>query len=170
MPAIGPTTGGPALAATVLALAGVRRGGRILDVGAGSLLYARPAAAAATATGLVVSCDDLESIAHGTSRGPASWAPILRVAAVPGGLPVHDASFHTVICAPAGPSGPRLADVVEELRRVALPGARVVVSATAATAPSDAALLAAAGLEIVHLAESAWSGALVCHIVARPAA
>lgn len=121
---------GPSLlpvAATMLALAGVRTGDVVLDIGCGSGLLTLPAAAAAGDTGLVLGVDLSRPMLDRARERPwpvAAWAQADAL-----WLPVRDRAVEKVL---AGAVVNYVADagrLVSEMRRVLVDGGRAAVCA-----------------------------------------
>lgn len=151
-----------------MALSGVRTGATVLDLGAGTALIARAAAAAAAETGRVVSCDDVDVLLAESPRAPVpGLAPVMRVATRSRLLPVRTAAFDNVLLV-----GVRwaLSDVAGEIQRVTRVGGRVVVRAAGAEVRAAADLLVSLGFELVHLSDAHGRAAASCHLVVRRAA
>jgi SAM-dependent methyltransferase len=138
------------VAATLLALAGIRTGEVVVDVGCGAGLLTHPAAAAAS-SGRVYGVDSsAASLVAARSRRPS---PVLWVRAAPGRLPfgsgtvdkVLAGSLHAVADAPG---------VVAECARVLVPGGRLVVGAWVSVGSSPVSLGGAGGAGVASVARA----------------
>jgi len=124
------------VAATLLALAGIRDREVVVDVGCGTGLLTHPAAAAAGPGGRVYGVDpdpDLLAVARARRTSPVAW-----IRAGGGRLPFAAGSVDKVLC---GVVLHRLRDVrpvLAEWARVLAPGGRVAVGAWASFLPSAA--------------------------------
>jgi SAM-dependent methyltransferase len=156
------------VAATLLALGGIRTGDTVADVGCGAGLLTHPAAAAAGAHGRVYGVDPDPGMLAAAAARRAS--PVVWVRADAARLPFRDGRVDKVLCGTAH----RLADAdaeaaVASFARVLAPGGRLAMGAWASfadgqaeealrsvvpdvrTAPPPLAELArAAGLRVVH--------------------
>ncbi|HVF03493.1 MAG TPA: methyltransferase domain-containing protein [Frankiaceae bacterium] len=140
------TYAGPSLlpaAATLLALAGVREGETVADVGCGAGVLTHPAAAAAGPSGRVfgIDCDErLLAVARDRRPSPVAW---LRADAAR--LPVRTASVDKLLCASVLHRVADVRPVLAEWARALAPGGRVAVSAWGAfsASPHEDALVAA---------------------------
>lgn len=135
------------VAATVLALAGVRDGETVLDVGCGAGLLTHPAAAAAGPDARVYGLDLDPTLLDVARRRRAS--AVCWVRGEPVRLPFRDRGVDKVLC---GSVLHRLADVrpaLAEWRRVLAPGGRVAVSAWGELldGPAESAVAAALAAE-----------------------
>ncbi|HVE64358.1 MAG TPA: class I SAM-dependent methyltransferase [Mycobacteriales bacterium] len=157
------------LVATVLALAGVRRGATVLDVLAGSGLSTRAAAAAAADGGTVIALEsDPALLAVGRARSAQpGWAPISWLHAGSAAVPLRAGSVDTVLCAPVPPRSFALDQALPQLQRVIRVGGRVVVGGTTGSASQAASQLCAHGFSLAHLEEASWSGNPVWYLVGR---
>lgn len=131
------------VAATLLALAGVREGEVVVDVGCGTGLLTHPAAAGAGPAGRVYGVDadaDLLDIAR--SRRPSG---VLWTRACGTALPFRPRSVDKVVSGGVLHRAPDVAPVIAEWARVLAPGGRVAVAAWGsfrASAAEDAVLRA----------------------------
>jgi SAM-dependent methyltransferase len=166
-----PPSGGPVLlpvTATLLALAGIRSGETVVDVGCGAGTLTFPAAAAAGPTGRVYGVDPSAAAlvaARARRESPARW---VRAAAER--LPFASASAHKVLNGPALHLLPDLAPVLAEQARILRDGGRMTASAWGAFAagPEEAAFaeaLAAQGGDV-----AAYGGRLAFDGTFRPGA
>ncbi len=155
--------------ATVLALAGVRRGRTVLDLLAGSGLCARAAAGAASEPGLVIALEPVISLLQTGQSKPSllGWAPIHWLAADPRAVPLGAGSVDTVLCAPVPPRDLDLEQVLPEMERVMRPGGRIVIGGRASSTAQATTLLAAHGFALAHLDQTSWSGEPVWYLAAR---
>ncbi|HEU0132878.1 MAG TPA: methyltransferase domain-containing protein [Mycobacteriales bacterium] len=146
----------PPVAATLLALAGVRAGETVADVGCGTGLLTYAAAAAAGARGRVLGLEREEALLRAAAARRASGVGWLL--GEPAALPLADGVLDKVIC---GSGLHRFADpaaVLAEVARVLAPGGRLAVCAWGAfrdggggtSAEALGALLHGAGLGLVH--------------------
>lgn len=157
------------VAATLLALAGVRTGETVVDVCCGAGLLTHPLGAAAGPTGRVYGVDaDAGLLAYARGRRPSA---VRWVRGAPGSLPLAGESAEKVVCG----ASHRVADLpaaLAEWARVLVPGGRLALCAWGAFADDDAeravrtvargravrmldlrALLADAGLAVLHASE-----------------
>ena len=124
------------VAATLLALAGIRDGEVVLDVGCGAGLLTHPAAAAAGPRGRVYGVDaDGDLLAAARARRPSDvgWARAASTC-----LPFASATVDKVVCGAVLHKLPDVRPVLSEWARVLRPGGRVAVGAWASFRPSAA--------------------------------
>ncbi|HEV2889997.1 MAG TPA: methyltransferase domain-containing protein [Frankiaceae bacterium] len=124
------------VAATLLALAGVREGEVVVDVACGTGLLTHPAAAAAGPGGRVYGVDDDgDALAVARTRRPsaAGWAR-----ASVASLPFRTGSVDKVVCGAVLHRLPDVRPAVAEWARVLAPGGRVAVGAWGSFAESAA--------------------------------
>ena len=132
-----------AVAATVLALAGIREGEVVADLVCGTGWLTHPAVAAAGPAGRVFGVDaDPASLALARDRRASA---VLWIQGDVTRLPFGPGTVDKILC---GPTGSGLAAVLADVARVLVPGGRVVVSSWAET--DLPGLLRAAGLRVVH--------------------
>ena len=133
---------GPSLlatTATLMALAGIRVGESVLDIGCGPGLLTLPAAAAAASTGRVIGVDaNPAMLARAAARrSPATdAAPITWLHAAESAIPVADSSMDKVVSGLKLQYAGDVGAVVQEVCRVLRPGGRLSVS-TWDTTPTD---------------------------------
>ncbi|HEX8002687.1 MAG TPA: methyltransferase domain-containing protein [Mycobacteriales bacterium] len=133
------------VAATVLALAGVRDGEVVVDVSCGTGLLTHPAAAAAGPSGRVYGVDADQhalDVARGRRPSPVTWTRASCAA-----LPFADGSVDKVVCGVVLHRLPDVRPVLAEWARVLTPAGRATVAAWGAfhaSAAEDAVLRAVA--------------------------
>jgi SAM-dependent methyltransferase len=159
---------GPSLlpvAATLLALAGIRSGETVVDVGCGDGLLTHPAAAAAGATGRVYGVDaSSASLAAARARRPSAVRWVQGAATA---LPLLGGSADKVLNGPALHRHADLRPVLAEQARLLGDAGRVAASAWGvfAAGPEEAAF--AAVLSALGAAPASYAGPLVLDGVAR---
>lgn len=124
------------VAATLLALAGIRDGEAVVDVGCGAGLLTHPAAAAAGAAGRVYGVEpdaDLLAVARTRRLSPVVW-----VRGVPSALPFRSRSVDKVVSGAVLHRMPDVRPALAEWARVLRPGGRVAVGAWETVEPSPA--------------------------------
>jgi SAM-dependent methyltransferase len=157
------------VAATLLALAGVRTGETVVDVCCGAGLLTHPLGAAAGETGRVYGVDaDAGLLAYARDRRPSA---VRWVRGAPARLPLAGESAAKVVCG-APHRVPDLPAAIAEWGRVLVPGGRLALCVWGAFADDDAeravgavrrggavrmldlrAILTDAGLRVLHASE-----------------
>jgi SAM-dependent methyltransferase len=133
-------------APTLLDLAAIRAGERILDVACGTGVVARLAAARAGNGGQVTGLDiNGAMLAVARSLPPADGAPIAWVEASALAMPFPDGTFDAVLCQQGLQQFPDRPAALGEMRRALVPGGRLALSVWSALdgSPGMAALVAA---------------------------
>lgn len=116
-----------AVAATLLALAGVREGEVVVDVGCGAGLLTHPAYAGAGSKGRVYGVDaDADMLDVARARRPSG---VLWTRASGSALPFRTGCVDKVVCGGVLHRLPDVAPVLAEWARVLAPGGRVAVAA-----------------------------------------
>jgi SAM-dependent methyltransferase len=117
------------VAATLLALAGIRTGETVVDAGCGTGALTPPPAAAAGETGRVYGVDaDPALLAAARDRRPSR---VVWVRADPSRLPVGGGCVDKLLCGTALHALPDVAAALAEYARVLRPGGRIAVAAWA---------------------------------------
>lgn len=133
-------------APTLVALAGVRPGERILDVACGTGVVTRLAAERAGSAGRVVGLDiNPAMLAVARALPPAAGAPIAWVKASVLAMPLRDAAFNAVLCQQGLQQFPDRPAALAEMRRVLTAAGRLALSVWSRIegSPGMAALVAA---------------------------
>lgn len=133
-----PAIGAP-LAADLIATAALRPGERVLDVACGTGAVARLAAARVGPTGAVVGLDVNPAMLAVARSSTASGASIEWCEASAETIPLPDDSFDAVLCQLGLQFVPDKAAALREMRRVLLPGGRLLLSLPGAMPPLFAA-------------------------------
>jgi ubiquinone/menaquinone biosynthesis C-methylase UbiE len=121
-----PAIGEP-VATELLRAAALRRGERVLDVGCGTGIVARLAAEAVGPEGSVAGLD-VEPGMLAVARSAAAGAGIEWIEASAESIPLPDASVDAVLCQMSLQFVPDRARALEEMRRVLVPGGRIVLN------------------------------------------
>ena len=122
------------VAATLLALAGIRDGEVVVDVGCGTGLLTHPAAAAAGPAGRVYGVDpDADLLTVARTRRPSG---VVWTRAAASALPFRAGSVDKVVCGVVLHRLPDVTPVLGEWARVLAPGGRATVAAWGAFRPS----------------------------------
>lgn len=117
------------LAAPLIERAAVQPGERVLDIACGTGIVARTAAQAAGPTGRVTGLDINEGmLAVAVTRPPSAEAPMAWLRASAQDLPFLNASFNTVLSSQGFQFFPDRPGALREIRRVLMPGGRLVLN------------------------------------------
>jgi ubiquinone/menaquinone biosynthesis C-methylase UbiE len=133
-----PVIGEP-VAAVLLRAAALRPGQRVLDVGCGTGIVARLAAEAVGPEGSVAGLD-VEPGMLAVARSAAAGAGIEWIEASAESIPLPDESVDVVLCQMSLQFVPDRARAVTEMRRVLVPGGRIVLDVPGPTSPFFGAL------------------------------
>jgi ubiquinone/menaquinone biosynthesis C-methylase UbiE len=125
----------------LVALAALQPGERVLDLACGTGLVTRLAAAEVGPTGQVTGLDiNAAMLAVARSLPPPSGAPITWVEGNAGTMDLPDASFDVILCQQGLQFFPDKPAAVREMRRVLVPGGRVVLTVWKSAGPYNIAV------------------------------
>jgi ubiquinone/menaquinone biosynthesis C-methylase UbiE len=122
-----PTIGGP-FAADLIEEAALRRGERVLDVACGTGVVARLAAERVGPSGTVAALDVNPAMLAAARSIPSSGAAIQWYETSAEAMPLPDSSFDAVLCQLGLQFVADKTAALKEMRRVLVPGGRVLVS------------------------------------------
>lgn len=122
-----PAIGHP-VSAELVATASLQPGERVLDVGCGTGVIARQAAAAVGATGSVTGVDVSDEMIELAGTLPSTGAPIEWRQGDAAALPFADGTFDVVLCQMSLMFVEDRAAAAREMHRVLVPGGRVLLS------------------------------------------